>query len=109
MYCPWTSPHILRGASSSRSMGCERMIGLTVVQMSFISGSEMETSVPGGLPRRERRRLVMDCIGSIGVFVFALLLVFVFVFILILELVFVCRWFDDCCCCCCCCRCSVAI
>ncbi len=65
MYWPWTSPHILSGASSSRSMGWDKMIGLTVVHRSLISGSEMDASVPGGLPRRERRRLVMDCIGSI--------------------------------------------
>lgn len=100
MYWPWTSPHILRGASSSRSIGWLRTMGLTLLQISFISDSEMDASVPGGEPRRERRRLDMDCIGSgggVGVGVGVSVAVAVGVVV------------DEdgggvpCCCCCCCC------
>ena len=66
MYWPWTSPQILRGASSSSSMGCERRMGLTRLHISLISSSEMEARVPGGLPRRASRRLQMHWIGLGG-------------------------------------------
>lgn len=41
-------------------------MGRTLVMMSLISVSEMDASVPGGDPRRERRRLVKFWIGSGG-------------------------------------------
>jgi len=48
-------------------MGWDRMMGRTRVVRSLISVSDMPAWVPGGEPRRERRRWVIDFIGSVAV------------------------------------------
>lgn len=41
-------------------------MGLTRLHISLISVSDMEASVPGGLPRRDSRRLRSDWMESAG-------------------------------------------
>ena len=54
--CPWMSPQILSGASSSRRMGCERKISRDLRHSPRISFSVSWTFLPGRDPRTAKKR-----------------------------------------------------
>jgi len=66
VYCPWMSPHILRGASNSRRIGWERKISRDLRQRPRTSASASWTVFPGRPPARtsSSREMILSTFNS---------------------------------------------